>query len=115
MRALVLAALLAAVPAMFLLSAAPAAGQRVTKLDGNKLLALCSGKNSVGCEAYLDGVADAMAEEPTPRRACIPAAVTTAQLHDVVLKLLHNEPQKRELPAGRIVVHAYAKAFPCTP
>jgi hypothetical protein len=96
-----------------LLAAVPAAAQRVTKIDGNKLMSLCSGKNGVGCEAYLDGVADAMAEEPMPRRACIPRNVTTAQLHDVVLKLLHDEPEKRELPAARIVVHAYATAFPC--
>jgi hypothetical protein len=112
MRALVLAG---SVWAVSVLAAVPAAAQRVTKVDGNKLMSLCSGKSEVGCEAYLDGVADAMAEEPSPRRACIPRNVTTAQLHDVVLKLLHDAPEKRELPAARIVVHAYAKAFPCKP
>jgi hypothetical protein len=98
-----------------LLAALPAHAQRVSKVNGSKLMAFCSGEDIKGCDAYLAGVADAMAEEPAPRRACIPNAVTGVQLRDVVLKLLRDAPEKRELPAARIVVHAYGKAFPCHP
>ena len=101
--------------ALLLLAALPAQAQRVSKVSGNALMTLCSRTDIKGCDAYLDGIADAMAEEPAPRRACIPPSVTTPQLRDVVLKLLHDAPERRELPAARIVVHAFAKAFPCRP
>jgi hypothetical protein len=93
----------------------PARAQRVSKVDGNKLLALCSGTDIKGCDAYLAGVGDAMAEEPAPRRACIPPRVTGTQLRDVVIKFLREEPAKRELSGGSLTVHAFAKAFPCHP
>jgi len=101
--------------ALLLLGALPAQAQRVSKVSGNQLMELCGHTDIKGCDAYLDGIADAIAEEPAPRRACIPRNVTTPQLRDVVLKLLHNAPERRELPAARIVVHAYGKAFPCHP
>jgi hypothetical protein len=41
--------------------------------------------------------------------------VTAAQLRAVVLKLLHDEPDKRALPAVEVVIHAYEKAFACHP
>ncbi len=75
--------------ALALLAALPAQAQRVSKVNGTKLMAICGGQ------------------------ACIPAVVTGAQLRDVVLKLLRGAPEKRELPAARIVLHAYKTAFPC--
>ena len=99
--------------ALALLAAVPAQAQRVSKVDGTKLMSLCGAKDVKGCDAYLSGVADAMAEEPQPRRACIPPAATTQQLRDVVLKLLRDDPAKRSYSAAKITVHAFARAFPC--
>ena len=96
-----------------LLAPLPAAAQRVAKIDGTKLMSLCGAADVKGCLAYMNGVADAMAEEPKPRRACIPPNVTAQQLRDVVMKLLRDEPEKRGYPAAKITVHAFAKAFPC--
>jgi hypothetical protein len=93
----------------------PAEAQRVSTITGNRLMMLCHTADSTGCDAYLAGVADAIAEEPPPHLACIPSVVTTQQLRAVVLKLLHDEPDKRALPAAEIVVHAYGKAFACHP
>jgi hypothetical protein len=107
MRGILALALLAAV--------VPAQAQRVSKVDGNKLLSICSSTDIKACDAYLAGVGDAMAEEPAPRRACIPARVTGTQLRDVVIKFLREEPAKRELSGGSLTVHAFAKAFPCHP
>jgi hypothetical protein len=103
------------VAAALVLAAAPAFAQRVTKIDGNKLLTLCSTSDVKNCYAYLDGIGDALAEEPQPRRACIPPSVTTQQLRDVLLKSLRNTPETRNLPAARLAVNAFGKAFPCHP
>jgi len=98
-----------------LVAAVPAQAQRVSTINGNRLIMLCHTADLTGCDAYLAGFADAMAEEPAPQRACIPRAVTTQQLRAVVLKLLHDMPEKRDLPAAEIVVHAYGRAFACHP
>jgi hypothetical protein len=105
MRAVILLALVAATPA---------AAQRVSKVDGNKLMGLCRSTDVKGCDAYVAGVADALAEvRDDAHVACIPPRVTTDQMRDVVLKYLHDEPQDRQLPGGRLTVHALAKAWPC--
>jgi hypothetical protein len=98
-----------------LAAALPAHAQRVSQINGNRLMALCRTAELAGCDAYLAGVADAIAEEPPPHIACIPPVVTAAQLRAVVLKLLHDEPDKRALPAVEVVIHAYEKAFACHP
>ena len=100
---------------LVLVAALPAHAQRVSQINGSRLMALCRTTELAGCDAYLAGVADAIAEEPPPHLACIPSVVTAAQLRAVVLKLIHDEPDKRELPAAEIVVHAYGKAFACHP
>jgi hypothetical protein len=98
-----------------IVAALPAQAQRVSQINGNRLMALCRTAELTGCDAYLAGIADAIAEAPEPHLACIPPVVTAAQLRAVVLKLLHDEPDKREKPAAEIVVHAYGKAFACHP
>jgi hypothetical protein len=97
------------------LAAAPVAAQaqRVSKVNGNRLLSLCSASDVKGCDAYVAGVADALAEAGEIRQACIPVSVTTDQLRDVLLKYLHNEPENREMPGGRLAVRAFTKAWPC--
>jgi hypothetical protein len=110
MRAgLALALLVAAVGVL------PAQAQRVSKVDGNHLLTLCTTSEVKNCEAYVNGIADAMAEEPAPKRACVPPRVTSQQLRDVLVKFIRDNPAKRELSGAALSVHAFAKAFPCHP
>lgn len=114
-----------ALAAALLAAAAPAAAQRISKVDGNRLLILCGKGNpmpfspgappSAGrqeCEAYISGVADMLAND-TPRRACIPTNVEMGQLRQVVLKALANHPEATQQPAARLVPRALAEAFPC--
>ena len=117
-----------AVPAILLAALTAAHAQRVSKVDGNRLLGLCTARTAAPlrpglaaapstrreCDAYVSGVADAIAEQQ-PRAACIPANVTTAQLVEVTLKSLRDNPAIAQLPAGRLVVQSLAKAFPCRP
>ncbi len=94
---------------------AGALAQRVSKVDGTKLLAMCTNpKDKVECEAYLSGVGDAIgAGGKATAEACIPVSVTTVQLHDVVVKFLKDHPGDRELKAGTLTLRAYAAAFSC--
>jgi len=83
-------------------------------LDGNALMAKCSTGDTKGCFIYLEGFNAALSEFPIAGRpACVPEGVTGSQMRDVVLKLLRDEPQNRERPAARLIMRAFAKAWPC--
>ena len=102
-----------AILAVLIVSGA-AHAQRESKVTGTKLLSLCTASAAANCDAYLSGVADAIAAEgPAHAPACIPDAVTGRQLRDVVVKYIHDHPQEQELKAGTIAMHAYAGAFAC--
>jgi len=104
-------------PALFglmLLAAGTAQAQRISKVDGNRLLTICTTTSPAECDAYLAGVADAIeAGGRAKAAACIPKAVTGVQLRDVVIKYIHSNPQTRELKGGLLTFRAYAAAFPC--
>ena len=91
----------------------PAHAQRVSKIDGNRLMGLCTGKEPKLCEAYVSGVADAIAEEGPARRACLPTTVVTQQMVDVVVKYLRNTPEQRDRSGAYLSYHALEKAWPC--
>ncbi len=96
--------------------AGAASAQRVSTVDGNKLLGFCTSKATVGCDAYISGVADAIAAAgPGKAAACIPSSVTGAQLRSVMVKYLKNHPESRELKAGELTIKALGQAFPCKP
>jgi hypothetical protein len=94
--------------------AGAASAQRISAVDGNKLLGFCSSKATAACDAYLSGVGDAIAAEgPGKAPACIPAAVTGTQLRDVTVKYLRAHPESRELKAGALTIKVFSAAFPC--
>ncbi len=101
-----------AILAAVLISGA-AQAQRISKVNGSKLLSFCSAGRTVDCDAYLSGVADAYAEQGKTAGICIPQAVTGVQMRLVVTKYLHDHPQELELPAGQVATHAFAGAFAC--
>lgn len=91
-----------------------AQAQRVSKVDGNRLLAMCSTKAPGECDAYLSGVADTIeAQGRAKAEACIPTTVTGTQLRDVVVKYLRGNPQSRQIKAGALTIKAFSAAFPC--
>jgi hypothetical protein len=98
-----------------MLACGSAAAQRMSKVDGNRLMGMCSAPASkIECESYLSGVADAIAAGGKANaEACIPPPVTITQLHDVVMKYLKDHPGERELKAGLLTLRAYAGAFAC--
>ncbi len=99
---------------LMVMGAAGARAQRVSKVDGNRLLAMCSTKPAGECDAYLSGIADAIEAEGREKApACIPVAVTGTQMRDVVGKYIHNHPESRELKAGALTIKAFSAAFPC--
>jgi hypothetical protein len=103
-----------ALMAAIVLGASAAQAQRVSKVDGSKLLTYCTSKNTAGCDAYLDGMGDGLAAAHHEKQlACIPKDVTTAQMRDVVIKYIHDNPQVREKSAARLTSDAFLAAFPC--
>jgi hypothetical protein len=93
-----------------------AQAQRVSKVNGTRLMKLCSAKGPVAeqCDIYLSGVADAMGIQPAASRlACIPNSVTGVLLREVAVKFMHDHPEKLELAAGDIAMHAFAAAYSC--
>ncbi len=94
--------------------ASTAHAQRESRVTGAKLLSLCTASAAANCDAYLSGVADAVAAQGPDRAPfCIPDAVTGRQLREVAIKFMHDHPQELELKAGTVVSHAYAAAFAC--
>jgi hypothetical protein len=91
-----------------------AQAQRESNVSGSKLLGFCTAKVPVNCDAYISGVADAIAAEGQAHAiACIPVAVTGTQLRDVLIKFLHDHPEKLQLKAGLLTTRAFAEAFAC--
>ena len=97
-----------------------AQAQRVSKVDGPRLMSLCSAHDVGQCDGYLAGFADAIAMQHESSAkgkpiACVPVAVTTAQMREVVVKYLRNNPQSREERGADLTARAFAAAFPCHP
>ncbi len=106
---------LAAALALLALTAAaphPALAQRVSTIDGNRLLALCTGKNVSGCDAYVSGFADSE-YSVSPRRICVPLAVTGTALRETLVAFLRTNPAALPHKAADITLRAYLRAYPC--
>jgi len=95
-----------------------AQAQRVSKVDGGRLMTLCAAHEIGECDAYLAGFADAIVKQSEMNKggkpiACVPIAVKTAQIREVVVKYLRNNPQSREERGADLTARAFAAAFPC--
>lgn len=105
-------------------AAVSARAQRISNVDGNRLLAVCSGDSLIGCDAYIGGIADAaatyqsMGQGPgapmrVPPLICVPTQVTGVQLRQVTLDSLRSHPQDLHQAAGLLVLRALHHAYPC--
>jgi len=59
---------------------------------------------------YVDGIADAAVGLGY---ACYPAAVTRAEIREVVMKYLRDHPERLGDPASLLVLNGLFDAFPC--
>ena len=91
-----------------------ASAQRISRVDGNRVLAACTAKQLVTCDAFVSGVADSIGLQPEGKRpACIADGVTGTQLREVLVKYLRAHPETREQNAALLTARALAAAFPC--
>lgn len=109
--------------ALMLLQAASASPNPLG--TGDALLAACTStvREMKGlCTAYILGIGDgadlqrAMADVFGGKPFCIyqmGPGVPAAHMREVVVKYLQDHPASRPEPANRLVLFAYAEAFPC--
>lgn len=90
---------------------------RAVYLDGNELYSNCLREGTMfeaHCGGFITGVADAMGGlSPLQGLACIPENVTLAQLSDVVVKWLEDNPGQRHFTAVSLVASILTETFPC--
>ena len=117
-----------AVAAFALLALAGTAhAQRFTKVDGNRLLGICTSTNvgvNRSCESYIDGVSDSITlyqqmatgsngAMTVPKVVCVPSATTGTQLKSAVVAWLRAHPADRSRPAVAIVERVLHERYPC--
>ncbi|WP_241664021.1 Rap1a/Tai family immunity protein [Oecophyllibacter saccharovorans] len=101
-----------------------AQAQRVSRVNGKGLGAMCSQAKSVGlCDAYLSGVMDSevwardyavFRHDPrAPVAFCVPPKQTAAQVRNVVVAWLGAHPTTLGEPAGKDVYLALHDMYPC--
>ncbi len=102
------------------LAAPGARAQRVSTVDGSKLLSLCSSRNAGLCDAYISGVADSATEvdempELSGRKLgiCIPKEVKGTALREAVVSSLRAHPEDSGRSAIELTLRALKAAYPC--
>jgi hypothetical protein len=88
---------------------------------GGKLLPLCesgSASKNRACEMYLVGITDAhdglkRLGGLTREYFCLSKGVSLPQIQKIFIEYANENPQYLKLPASRLVIGAFARAFPC--
>jgi hypothetical protein len=88
---------------------------------GGKLLPLCEDGSAWEirtCEMYLVGITDAhdglqRLGGLTREYFCLSKGVSFPQIREIFIKYANENPQYLQLPASRLVIGAFAQAFPC--
>jgi hypothetical protein len=90
-------------------------------IDGNVLLYVCTSsdpKNRGFCYVYMTAVGDTLAFMRTVIKdeypICVRGNVTSAQMADVVVKYIRDNPKDRHLNAATIAALAFKEAWPCS-
>jgi Rap1a immunity proteins len=106
------------------LPAGAAMAQRVSPLQGGRFLELCSRAPSVAtCDAYLSGLADAVAlthaydsnkgDKAAPTGFCIAPGVTSPEMRSHVVTWLRAHHDQLASPVGGLVFTALHDSYPC--
>lgn len=80
--------------------------------SGNKLHELCEKRSDISL-GYIVAVSDWVMTE-LRQDACVPAKVTTGQVHDIICGYLTSHPEARHDPAHFLGAQALIEAFPCS-
>ncbi len=84
--------------------------------DGNRLYAAITSPSDlkvVYSIGYLSGVVDSGKNGLNGFKYCVPEAVTTRQISDVVKKWLEDHPATRHHAAPGLIAAALEASFPC--
>jgi len=108
-----------------LAGAMPAYAQRTSRVDGNKLLQVCTSKTgTTGCEAYISGVSDTIAllqrgdleAAPSAKISamlCVPKSAAGPELRATVINWLQQHPNNRRSQAAQVVYRALREKYGC--
>ncbi|MBB2201663.1 Rap1a/Tai family immunity protein [Gluconacetobacter tumulisoli] len=106
------------------LPAGSALAQRVSPLQGGRFLQLCTRAPSVGiCDAYISGLADAVAlthvydknegDKTAPTGFCVASGVSSAEMRTKVVTWLKGHSDQLTSPVGGLVFTALHESYPC--
>ncbi len=85
----------------------------LVSVHGNDLYPQCTIEDPA-CLSYVTGVADTLEMvAPHLTNTCRPSASTMAQVFDIAMSWLANNPAERHRPAAKLVGLALAEAWPC--
>jgi len=85
----------------------------LASVRGNDLYPHCTIEDPA-CMAYVTGVADTLEMvAPHLTNICRPSASTMAQVFDIAMAWLADNPVERHRPAAKLVGLALAEAWPC--
>lgn len=85
----------------------------LASVRGNDLYPQCTIQDPA-CLAYVTGVADTLEMvAPHLTNICRPSAATMAQVFDIAMSWLADNPAERHRPAAKLVGLALAEAWPC--
>jgi Rap1a immunity proteins len=109
------------------LTASQVSPQRTPDIrNGNGLLEACGsdegGLDSGLCVGYIEGATDGLdvandvleRRYGVPRPFCVPAGATVGQRHDIVVKYLKDNPDKRHNESALLIGLALHEAWPCS-
>ena len=117
-----------AVIALVTLVGGTAQAERYSKVDGNKLISLCTSRDKsvvADCTSYIEGVSDSVSfyqdVRPVdgskggklPAYVCVPTATTGVQMRETVVSWAKANPDKLGLQASGVVIRALHAAFKC--
>lgn len=86
----------------------------LASVHGNDLFPNCTIEEPA-CLAYVTGVADTLEMvAPHLTNICRPPGSTMAQVFDIAMNWLEENPKERHRPAAKLVGLALAEAWPCS-
>ena len=109
-------------------AAAPAHAERFSRVDGNKLVQICTSKDKgvvADCTSYLEGVSDSVSFYQKVRPAdgskggklpayiCVPEATTGVQMREALLAWAKANGDKLNLQASGVVIRALQDTYKC--
>ena len=84
--------------------------------SGNVFVERCGKSRPEPCRAYVSGLVDGLMVAGIASRTnlfCLPPAVTTSQVHDMLVAYILDNPEQRHLRTDELTYRSLAGSFPC--